>query len=206
MGIPPEALRQMQQLGLAPPGTAAPEPQRSRRQQQEAEQEEGFVRWRDAEAEPGNRYSYKVRTVGSNTFPSKGEFSQPTGVIDVLAGVDFRFTLTGKDNVRFEVVKSPAAGGPPTTETFWVNVGDEIGGLETDPVGNRVRNFLTGAVLMDFHRGIRPDTGMRASRVIYADAKGNLHQLWQNQVRAPDLWERAGSAPARPRRTSGRFR
>lgn len=172
-----------------------------------AEREEGYLVWTDNEADPGQRYSYKVRTVGANTFPTRGEFSSPTDVVEVVGSVDFRFTITSEttNSVRFEVVKDFQQLGAKI-EKFWVGVGDEIGGIES--TAGREENYLTGAILVDFQSAaVNPETGRRSSRVIYADAEGNLRELWSKEVRAESLWEKAESGgrggrdmPRRPMR------
>jgi len=90
----------------APRATAAPAPA-----------EKKGIPWQDNTVEAGRYYSYKARAVGVNTFPTEGEFCDPV-IVEVLSDIDFRFTLTSRDMVRFEVVK--AAGNTVRKQNFWV--------------------------------------------------------------------------------------
>ncbi|MHC4593094.1 MAG: hypothetical protein ACYS8L_10430 [Planctomycetota bacterium] len=139
--------------------------------------------WRDQKVRPGQAYSYKARTVGSNTYPAAGEFTRPI-MVKVEPNVDFAFQRSTGETVGFDVAKRFSAG--VEKETFWVSVGQEIGGISKD--GGEVRSFLTGLVMVDFHRGVLlPGVGV-TDRVIYADREGNLHMRLRRE-RGSSIWD-----------------
>ena len=113
-----------------------------------AQPEEAGILWQDDQVEPGQYYNYKARGVGANTFPTEGEYCQAV-MVEVLPDIDFRFTLTSRDTVRFEVVKAVGPQGAQK-ENFWVGVGGEIGGLYTERSTGAQQSYLTGNVLVDF--------------------------------------------------------
>ncbi len=143
------------------------------------------VTWQDTNAAPGQRYSYKVCTLGSNTYPKASAFTDPV-LVEVSPNVDFRFSRSAGGKVGFDVVKSE--GGVVSKETFWVAEGDEIGGTTKEK-----QTYETGDFLVDFHRGvILPGAGV-TDRAIYADRDGNLHVRVRNETKS-DLWA-AAEAP-----------
>jgi hypothetical protein len=155
------------------------------------------ITWRDKDVDPGDQYSYKARTVGTNTFPTEGEYCQPV-VAEVLPDIDFKFTLTSQDSVRFEVVKAVGPAGA-TKENFWVGIGDAIGGIQTDKATGATESYLPGYVLVDFHPvATEPGKPGLTSRVIYSDDKGNLRVLWRNETKADALWDREKASSATP--------
>ncbi|MHC4593101.1 MAG: hypothetical protein ACYS8L_10465, partial [Planctomycetota bacterium] len=58
--------------------------------------------WRDRGVKAGQAYSYKARTVGSNTYPAAGEFTRPI-MVKVEPKVDFAFQRSTGDTVGFDV-------------------------------------------------------------------------------------------------------
>ncbi len=161
------------------------------RREEESPVEEGQLTWTDTGVTPGARYGYKVCTVGSNTYPTRGE---PTGVanVEVPPMIDFRFLLTGPGSVRFEIAKRVGTGSLATVrrKSFWVAVGDEIGGVEADRTTQRLDSFLTGYILVDFHSQlVDTGTGRPTSRVIYADQNGMLYERRRNETGSDELWK-----------------
>ncbi len=197
--LPEGVLRTLRQRGMQPGGRPAAESERQEAAPKRVTRTQaGEFRWTDAGVTPGRRYGYKVRIVGRNTYPTKGEFAGPV-TAKVWPNMDFRFTLTGADRVRFEIVKQ--FGGTFRSESFWVAVGEQLGGVEKDRSTGKTRNYATGYTLVDFHpEAVNPDTGNRAARVVYADEEGVLHELYRNQSRFPELWDRAREARLRAMR------
>ncbi|MCK4282789.1 MAG: hypothetical protein KAX44_00625 [Candidatus Brocadiae bacterium] len=137
----------------------------------------GTVAWPDADVTPGEKYSYKVRTVGANTYPEAGEFTEPY-LVEVAPELDFRFSSSRPGETRFEVARLSSVG-ISERGTFWVSVGDDIGGVLTSMRGG-VNNLLTGAVLVDFHRNVMlPERRLISDRAIYADSEGNLFEQFR---------------------------
>ncbi len=201
-GIPEDALRIMREMGMGGPGMPGTRGTTTRRQRttrptttRQPETQAGRLWWEDIQAQPGNRYSYKARTVATNAFPSRGEFTAPTEPVLAVGSVDFRFTLAARGRVRFEVVNYSPQTRQVNKKTYWVEVGEEIGGVETDARTGESINYLTGATLVGYQQGVpRPGTRMLSDRIIYSDAEGNLRVLWRGETRAEPLWERAVSA------------
>ena len=108
---------------------------------------EAGIAWTDANATPGDQYSYKARVIGNNTFPTEGEFCDPVKV-EVLPDIDFRFRLTTADSVQFDVVKAAGANSA-TKATFWRGVGDAIGDIVNNRTTGEQVNYSTGYVLVD---------------------------------------------------------
>ncbi len=147
--------------------------------------------WLDGGVKPGTRYGYKARTVGANTYPSEGEFTEPVAA-EAPPALDFTFTLHGTDRVRFEIVKRTSGGFQ--AGSFWTVIGEPIGGVREQPEGG-VESFQTGRYLVDFHpRATRPDSDMVSARVIYADGNGVLHERYRNERGYEPLWEQARAA------------
>lgn len=166
---------------------------------QEQEAEAGLV-WTDEDVESGELYSYRVRTVGANTFPQRSEFVEPEP-LEATPGVDFRWTSSSLDRVGCEVVKS--FDGSVQQEKFWVSEGDEIGGVATGSAATDL-NFKTGLYLVDFHRQIiLPGTGV-TDRMVYADESGNLHQRLRGEAKT-DLWDQVGRTGSRRAGPTGPF-
>ncbi len=137
----------------------------------------GAIEWEDAGVKPGQKYSYKVRTVGANTYPRESDFT-PSAFAEVPRMIDFRVTGSSPDRLGIEVADMSAGG--VSQEKFWVSMGDEIGGVVQDQRTARVTNLLTDYVLVDFQRNvIQPDRGLISDRAIYSDAEGNLHEAWR---------------------------
>jgi hypothetical protein len=176
--------RQPAGAGFAPFGPRAP----GRTQTQEA----GLV-WNDRTVDAGESYSYKVRTVGDNTFPAESEFSDAI-LIEASPSVDFKWTSSSLDKVGCDIVKS--FGGQIDQKNFWVRTGDEIGGVASGGAAVGDLNFKTGFFLVDFHRQvILPGIGV-TDRMVYADESGDLHERLRGQTKT-DLWDKVG-APRRP--------
>ncbi|MGD2174198.1 MAG: hypothetical protein PVJ27_02255, partial [Candidatus Brocadiaceae bacterium] len=197
--MPPEVQEMLRRMGQRVPSGApeAPAPP-----EEEVTAAEGQILWWDRDVTPGRKYGYKFRTVGQNTYPAKGDFTEPV-TVPVWPNIDFRVSFTGTDSVRFEVVKLDAQTGRIRRESFWVALGDEIGGTVRDRSTGARTDFLTGCTLVDFQaQAPNPVTGGRSARVTYADQSGVLHQLYRDQIRAEELWERARAA----RRAGGRRR
>jgi hypothetical protein len=172
----PRAVREPRQRATQPAKPAKPKPAR----------EPGTIIWRDRKAVPGHRYAYRLRMVGRNTYPIKGEFTDPIAV-EVFPSADFRFTLAGTDSVRFEIVKETKPGNADRVST-WVALGDTIGLLRQ----GGGPSFLTGCTLVDFHRlTTDPSTNLRSSRIIYADQDGLLHERYLNKTQSEELWQAA---------------
>ncbi len=139
---------------------------------------EGAIEWQDLEVEAGQRYSYKVRTVGLNTYPKESDFTA-SAFVEVPPMVDFRVTGSGPDTLGIEVAEFSSAGGVSQGK-FWVHSGDEIGGVAQNARTGQVNNLLTDCVLVDFHRNvIQPGRGLISDRAIYIDAEGNLQEAWR---------------------------
>jgi len=149
---------------------------------------EALLSWQDYDVKPGERYSYKLRAIGNNTYPTEGDFTDPI-MVEVLPSIDFKATGQALDKVRFEIVKQSASGRGLVTAEFHVAKGSEIGGVDIDPRTGVVENYLTGYVLVDYHRSVRRPEGGVASRIIYADGEGNLFSRWQGETKSA-LWER----------------
>lgn len=154
--------------------------------------------WEDSGVIPGERYGYKVRTVGANTYPTASGFTE-SAMAEVDAQVDFRFARSTADTVGCEVLQ--AFGAMPTTETFWVGVGGEIGGVVKDPMTDEDISYLTGNVLLDFHRSIFL-AGSVTDRMIYVDPEGFLRQRLRKETKT-GLWENASAAGGAGRRPGG---
>ena len=154
------------------------------------------VFWEDSSVVPGERYGYKVRTVGANTYPTASDFTE-SAMAEVDARVDFRFARSTADTVGCEVLH--AFGAIPTTETFWVGVGGEIGGVVKDPMTDEDISYLTGNVLLDFHRSIFL-AGSVTDRMIYVDPEGFLRQRLRKETKT-GLWESASAAGGTGMRT-----
>ena len=149
------------------------------------EQEEA-VTWEDRGVKPGESYSYRIRTVGANTYPKTSDFTDPV-LVRVPRNVDFQFTRSSADKVGFDVAKL-FPDGEVRKETFWVSVGQEIGGVSKDADTGEVLNFRTGLVMVDFHRAVLlPGVGV-SDRVIYADQEGNLDFRLRAKTDS-DLWK-----------------
>ena len=86
-----------------------------------------------------------------------------------------------------------------TTETFWVGVGGEIGGVVKDPMTGDDVSYLTGNVLLDFHRSIFL-AGSVTDRMIYVDPEGFLRQRLRKETKT-GLWESASAAGGTGMRT-----
>jgi len=154
------------------------------------------VYWEDSGVIPGQRYGYKVRTVGANTYPKASDFTE-AAMAEVDARVDFRFARSTADTVGCEVLQ--AFGAVPTTETFWVRVGGEIGGVVKNPMTGEDVSYLTGNVLLDFHRSIFL-AGSVTDRMIYVDPEGFLRQRLRKETKT-SLWESASAAGGTGMRT-----
>ncbi|MFO8008687.1 MAG: hypothetical protein R6V05_13230 [Candidatus Brocadiia bacterium] len=156
--------------------------------------------WLDETVAPGTRYGYKVRTVGQNTYPSEGRFTEPVAATSPPA-LDFAFTLHGTDRVRFEIVKRTNAGY--AMGSFWTVIGEGIGGVE-EQQGGTVVDFQTGRYLVDFHpRATKPDSDMVSARVVYAGEDGILHERYRGERGYEPLWQEARQAMMS--RRTGRF-
>ncbi|MCD6416081.1 MAG: hypothetical protein J7M08_05235 [Planctomycetes bacterium] len=189
-GLGESGLSEFQRRLMQARGRTAPPGPEATGGKEETKQEKDVITWRDSSStvKPGSKYAYKVRLVGANTYPTEGEFTDPVSAT-VGAPLDIRFTLTGANNVRFEVVKE--INGEAQKDSFWVCEGDEIGGLKVKPGKGNV-NLASGYRLVDFHPQVRdPETGARTSRVIYADQKGVLHAIYRNQKTLDYLWKKA---------------
>jgi hypothetical protein len=148
---------------------------------------EGMVGWQDNSVEPSRRYSYKVRAVGTNTYPAEGDFTDSV-MAEVHPSIDFKFTSLAQDKVRFEVVKQ--VGGHVFHKEFYVGVGDEIGTVYQDPMTGAVENLLTGMTLVDHHSTVlRLDKRIYSSRIVYADGEGNLHIRWRDDIKSKPIWD-----------------
>jgi hypothetical protein len=149
----------------------------------------------------GEAYSYKVRTVAANTYPQAGGFTEPL-LVKVDPRVDFRFARSLSDKVGFDVAKMFPGG--VRTETFWVSVGQEIGGIVQDPMTGEVLNFSTGHVMVDFHKSVVLAGVGVTDRVVYADPEGSLHVRLRGET-GSGIWEqKAAAAPGRrPRAPAG---
>jgi len=177
--VPSEVLREMRWGGA---------PATQRQPAQPETEAERAILWVDEEVEPGERYGYKVRTVGKNTFPTEGEFTSPL-TAEVFPNLDFKFTLAGMDSVRVEVRKE-TDDARILRESFWVAVGEEIGRIITDRRSGTMREFCTGCTLIDFHsRATMPETGMPSSRIIFIDRDGVLRERYRNETRLGALWQ-----------------
>ncbi len=148
--------------------------------------EAAAVRWQDNDVLGGRTYSYKARTVGSNTYPAASEKFTEAVLVEVSPDVDFRFARFMGEKVGCDVVKLFPDG--IRQHTFWVSVGQEIGGIIKDPDTGQARNYLTGAVLVDFHRAvILPGVGV-TDRMVFADAEGNLRIRLRKDEKS-ELWQ-----------------
>jgi hypothetical protein len=182
--LPPEVLREMQRRGQLPGRTRPSQAE----EQEERELAERAVVWVDEEVEPGRRYGYKVRTVGKNTFPTEGQFTEPL-TAEVFPNLDFKFTLPGMDSVRVEVRKE-ADNGRVMSQSFWVAVGEEIGRSVRDRRTGTMQDFSTGYTLIDFHsRATVPESGLPSSRIICIDQDGVLRERYRNETRLSALWD-----------------
>ncbi|MFO7956978.1 MAG: hypothetical protein R6X33_07735 [Candidatus Brocadiia bacterium] len=183
--LPPEMLREMQ--GRTQPSRRREQPTRGEEEQAQQPTERAVV-WVDQEVEPGRRYGYKVRTVGKNTFPTEGQFTEPL-TAEVFPNLDFKFTLPGMDSVRVEVRKE-FDDGRVRGQSFWVAVGEEIGRSVRDRRTDTTRDFSTGYTLIDFHsRATVPDSGLPSSRIICIDQDGVLRERYRNETRLNALWD-----------------
>ncbi|MHC4788776.1 MAG: hypothetical protein ACYS8K_06160, partial [Planctomycetota bacterium] len=164
-------------------------------------QAEGADQFRDPQVVAGEAYSYKVRTVAANTYPQAGGFTEPL-LVKVDPRVDFRFARSLSDKVGFDVAKMFPGG--VRTETFWVSVGQEIGGIVQDPMTGEVLNFSTGHVMVDFHKSVVLAGVGVTDRVVYADPEGSLHVRLRGET-GSGIWEqKAAAAPGRrPRAPAG---
>jgi hypothetical protein len=148
--------------------------------------------WSDNRVEAGESYSYKVRTVGSNTFPARSDFSDVV-LVEASPGVDFRWTSSTLLDVRCDVVKSE--GDQVVQATFTARPGDEIGGVSSE-AGMGDVNYKTGFFLVDFHRQIiLPGVGV-TDRMVYADTAGNLHERRRGETET-GLWDMVGQTGRR---------
>jgi len=158
---------------------------------------EGAVEWQDLKVEAGQRYSYRVRTIGLNTYPKESDFTA-SAFVEVPPMVDFR----GPDTLGIEVAELSSAGGVSQGK-FWVHSGDEIGGVVQNARTGQVNNLLTDCVLVDFHRNvIQPGRGLISDRAIYIDAEGNLQAAWRWRTGTESrFWELVKQGGARRART-----
>ena len=155
---------------------------------QAAAQESIF--WEDRGVTPGFRYGYKVRMVGTNTYPAASEFTE-SQLAEVDPDVDFRFSRSVGEKVGCEVLK--AAGAVPA-ETFYVVAGDEIGGVVKNQLG-AVASYLTGNVVLDFQPSILLGRSKTTDRMIYADPEGFLRQRLRREAKAGKAqWDAAATA------------
>jgi hypothetical protein len=162
------------------------------------------VTWEDRRVEPGEKYSYRTRTVGANTYPRESEFTDPVDA-DVPPQIDYKFTSLGLDRLRFSVAKGVEQG--VRKADFWVSIGDEIGGVVVDPQFGETESYLTGVTLLEIHASVlRPLRGrmVPSHRAFCADKDGNVRILWFNEDRSA-LWDipQVGTGPAAGR--SARF-
>ena len=150
------------------------------------------VAWEDTGVSAGESYSYRVRTVGANTYPRESEFTDSV-MVEVPPETDFRFTRRVSDKVGCDVLMVFADG--PRKQSFQVSIGDEIGGVVRDPMTGENVYFQTGDVMVDFHPNVLlPGIGMR-DRMLYADRNGYLQQRLRNEGKS-DLWAQVdGTAP-----------
>jgi hypothetical protein len=148
----------------------------------------------DDDVKPGGSYSYRIRTIGENTTPKAGAWTDDE-LVKVEPDVDFRFTRSSREGPGCEVAKR--AGGLVQKDTFMVAVGQEIGGVEEDRATGRTTNLLTGEYLVDFHRSIYLEGEGVTDRLIYADSEGNLHERLRGESEAKDLWKSAAAAGSR---------
>jgi hypothetical protein len=161
-----------------------------------------YTEWVDYGVAAGQPYSFKARSVGENTYPAAGEYTEPI-MVRADPDVDFMFSRSGLDKVGFDVI-SLIPGGYVARGSFWVGVGQEIGGVVADSATGRVVSLQTQATLVDFHRAVLlPGVGV-TDRVIYADKDGSLKTRLRSQ-QVSGLWKaaaRTGPA-AQPGRYSG---
>ena len=143
------------------------------------------TRWVDSDVLPGRTYSYKVRTVGSNSYPAAGEFTEPLRVT-VSPNVDFQFSSFNPTQVGFDVIRE-FPGSRILKNKFWVSPGQEIGGRVKDAGTNETLDFGAGAVLVDYHRNVLLRGAGVSDRVIYADAAGDLHIRMRGKTDS-ELW------------------
>ncbi len=187
-------------MGGGPPGGFGGTRPRTRRGTEETAVE--TMQWQDFNVEPGARYSYKVRTVGSNTFPGEGEFTEPIRV-EVHPSFDIKFTSVALDRVNIQVAKgSIDANGnlvAPSSAAFYVSRGGEIGGVTEPTAMGQVENYLTDYMLLDYHRAVRRPEGGVSSRIIYVDEDGRLRVRWQNETESR-IWDSLVSRTGRGRR------
>ncbi len=163
----------------------------------------GYAMWRDTGVTPGRVYAYKARAVGVDTFPQRGEFTDPVNV-RVLRNTDFKFTLVGADSVRFELLKRIGLERF-LRKSLWIRPGDKIETVYISRQTGEAEPMETGYTLVDFHSQARvPGTQRTVSRVICADESGSLSARYAGEVSSEDLWAEAstGRRPGerRPRR------
>ncbi|NLW49453.1 MAG: hypothetical protein GXY85_01235 [Candidatus Brocadiaceae bacterium] len=151
------------------------------------------IYWQDSGVTPGQRYGYKVRMVGANTYPAASEFTDAV-LAEVEPLVDFRFASSVGERVRCEVLQS-AGAGQATIGTFNVAPGEEIGGVQTAQIHGSVTSYLTGNVLLDFHRGVLLQGGITTDRLVYADAEGFVRQRLRRETKiGQEKWDEAAAA------------
>jgi len=170
-GMPPGA--------MMPPGAGFRGPTAARAGQQAG------IQWQDLDVKAGERYSYKVRTVGANTYPPTSDFTDAKSV-RVQSDADFRFSGSLPGKVNFEVAQRTERG--VVRGQFSTTIGDEIGGVYQPPGMGVAQNLRTGAVLVDVQRSVVKPGGGISDRAIYADADGNLLIRWRKEEGSPALW------------------
>jgi hypothetical protein len=162
------------------------------------EQPEGIY-WEDRGVTPGRRYGYKVRMVGSNTYPAASDFIGPE-LADVEPRIDFRFQRSIGSKVDCDVIKV-TGGATPVMEAFPVVAGDEIGGIVT--VAGLDQSYLTGNVMLEFESGILLGRSATTDRMIYADPEGFLRERLRRESKIDKAeWDAAAAAAAAARRAS----
>jgi hypothetical protein len=178
------------------------------------EPEKQAIVWLDRDVEPGGKYLYRVRMVGMNTYPTKGELFTETVAVEITPEVDVRVAsvldargrMPGRATVDIvQRIGTGPAGGVMVLVGLQIRTGDAIAGVGEVPSstmagGVRKIRFDTGFTLVDCHANIMRQNeqgrNVMSSRIIYADSLGNLHELWKDEQRT-DLWQRVSGRPGR---------
>jgi len=173
------------------------------------------ISWLDGSVAPGGRYSYRVRTVGENTFPEKGEtFAQSEQVeappdIDIMLVSVFQGGFGRPARARLQIVMLSGASGYRyvrnivAERTVDVRPGDMIGDVIYDEAtGRQLADLSTGYTLVDcqpYVRRIKDGLPQVSARIIYADRDGVLRGLWKGDRRT-ELWDLGERRMTRSRR------
>lgn len=165
--------------------------------------------WADQTVQPGGVYIYKIRTVGRNTFPEKGDLYTEPIKVSMLPRFDIRLVrmsgggFSGPIRADVQVLRVGRTedmmrrGGADlqVRAISGVAAGDAIDPVTVDAQGLPRTAWGTGITLLDCQRGVYRQADGRSvlsNRIIFVGPDGKIQERWEGQVleSTERLWSR----------------